>query len=59
MLELLDYPFDPIKILRKKNSSKKELLNKKSPINKKIAILGGTTTHEVKDQLEIFLTAYF
>ena len=55
MLELLDYPFDPIKILRKKNSIKKELLNKKSPINKKIAILGGTTTHEVKDQLEIFL----
>ena len=55
MLELLDYPFDPIKILRKKSSIKRELLNKKSLIYKTIAILGGTTTHEVKDQLELFL----
>ena len=55
MLELLDYPFDPIKILRKKSSIKRELLDKKSLIKKKIAILGGTTTHEVKDQLELFL----
>ena len=55
MFELLYYPFDPIKILRKKSSIKRELLDKKSLIKKKIAILGGTTTHEVKDQLELFL----
>tara|TARA_Y100000768_G_scaffold167074_1_gene125093 strand:+ start:1391 stop:3172 length:1782 start_codon:yes stop_codon:yes gene_type:complete len=55
MLELLDYPFDPIKILRKKSSIKSQLSDKESLINKKIAILGGTTTHEIKDQLELFL----
>ncbi len=55
MLELLDYPFDTKKILRKKKSLKRELLEKKSLIVKKIAILGGTTTNEVREQIELFL----
>lgn len=48
----LDYDF----ILRKKRSLKRELLNKDlNFLKKRIAILGGSTTAEIKDILEIFL----
>tara|TARA_B100001093_G_scaffold14345_1_gene13264 strand:+ start:2479 stop:4260 length:1782 start_codon:yes stop_codon:yes gene_type:complete len=54
-LELLDYPLDSYKILRKKRSLKSKLLVNDSFITKRIAILGGTSTGEIKEQLEIFL----
>ena len=51
----LEYPLDVDKILRKKKSIKKELLNKKNLVEKNIAILGGSTTSEIKNILELFL----
>ena len=55
MLEILEYPFDVSKILRKKIALKKILLEKKNLIDIKIAVLGATTTFEIIDQLELFL----
>ena len=51
----LEYPLDINKILRKKKSIKKELLDKKNLEEKNIAILGGSTTSEIKNILELFL----
>ncbi|KTD60702.1 HAD-IIIC family phosphatase [Legionella shakespearei] len=52
---LLSYPYDCGLILRKKQAIKRELLLKDSLLVKKIAILGGSTTSEIKDILELFL----
>ncbi len=55
----LEYPFDNDYILKKKKSLKKELLaNKRQFIEKKIAILGGSTTNDIKLVLELFLLNY-
>ena len=52
----LSYPFDWEYLNRKKKSLKRELENTKDTfIEKKIAILGGSTTNEVKLNLELFL----
>ncbi|MDO4566050.1 MAG: hypothetical protein Q4B42_01845 [Oscillospiraceae bacterium] len=56
MTNLFEYPIDAKQLLRKKAAVKKELLNKGSDwIEKKIAVLGGSTTNEVTAQLELFL----
>lgn len=53
------YPLDTKKLLRKKESIKKELLSSSCEwIHKKVAILGGSTTNEVTTQLELFLLHY-
>lgn len=55
----LSYPFDGGLILKKKKSIKRELLEKGgSFLDKKIAILGGSTTSEIKNILELFLLNY-
>lgn len=52
----LEYPFDPVYILKKKKSIKKELLNRNVIwTEKKIAVLGGSTTRDIKEVLELFL----
>ncbi|SVB58904.1 uncharacterized protein METZ01_LOCUS211758, partial [marine metagenome] len=51
----LEYPLDIDKILRKKKSIKKALLSNKNLVEKNIAILGGSTTSEIKKILELFL----
>lgn len=53
----LEYPFDPGEIIRKKKILKRQLLSekKRSFFEKKIAILGGVTTDDVKLILELFL----
>lgn len=52
----LEYPFDSNYVLSNKRRIKKELLSLSDNfIEKKIAILGGSTTNAVKDTLEIFL----
>ena len=55
MNKKLIYPIDSQLILRKKKSIKKQLLGEKSFIEKNIAILGGSTTSEIKNILELFL----
>ncbi len=58
-MNLLTYPFDNALILKKKRSIKKELLADGSKrIKKKIAVLGGSTTNEIVNILELFLLNY-
>lgn len=55
-MEILQYPFDAQMILRKKKKIRRELLeSQKNRIHKKIAILGGSTTAEIRDILDLFL----
>ena len=54
------YPLDSVTLLRKKKSLKKRLLdnlqtNTESTLHKNIAVLGGSSTQEVCDMLELFL----
>ena len=52
----LQYPFDPNYILENKKKIKKQLLeNSESFVEKKIAILGGSTTAAIKQIIELFL----
>ncbi|MCR5101712.1 MAG: HAD-IIIC family phosphatase [Butyrivibrio sp.] len=56
MLRELEYPFDPDFVIKKRKSLKRRLLAEDTKrIHKKIAILGGSTTHDIKDILELFL----
>lgn len=57
-MDALEYPFDIEYIIKNKKKIKQELLNKENLIEKNIAILGGSTTSEVKNMLEIFLLNY-
>lgn len=60
---MLEYPIDSAFILKKRKSLKRELLEQieqaelsgSKILEKKIAILGGSTTHDIKDILELFL----
>ena len=55
-MQSFNYPLDVSKILRKKKSIKKELSTRVNHlIEIKLAILGGSTTSEIKNILEIFL----
>ncbi len=54
----LEYPFDANNLIKNKRKIKKELLQKENFIEKNIAILGGSTTSEIKNMLEIFLLNY-
>ena len=56
----LEYPFDPEYLIKKKKQLKKELIadNDARFTDKKIAILGGETTQNVKLMLELFLLNY-
>lgn len=52
----LEYPFDSAYLIAKKNSIKKQLLSSgQNFIDKRIAILGGFTTSNIKLMLELFL----
>ena len=51
------FPITAAEILRKRQSLKKELLGQTNLTPTRIAILGGSTTAEVKSMLELFLLA--
>lgn len=52
----LEYPFNAEYILKKRKSIKKSLIGEDTKrISKRIAILGGSTTHDLKEMLELFL----
>lgn len=51
----ISYPQDVAYLLRKKRSIRRELLTKGDLVEKRIAILGGSTTNEVQDILEVLL----
>lgn len=55
----LEYPFDGEYILKKSKSLKKALLSDGTKrISKRIAVLGGSTTHDIIKVLELFLFHY-
>ena len=54
----LQYPFDSEYLLKKRKSIKKELLKQNNLLEKNIAILGGSTTNDIKVMLELFLLDY-
>lgn len=56
----LEYPFNSEEIIKKKKSYRKQLLSEAANtfIEKKIAILGGQTTQNIKLMLELFLLNY-
>ncbi len=53
--DTLQYPFDPFAITRRKRSLRRRLLEQSDLLDKRIAILGGSTTSELRDVLELFL----
>lgn len=56
MLQELEYPFDSEYILKKSKSIRRRLLaDGTSRLKKKIAVLGGSTTHDIVRILELFL----
>lgn len=57
-MNCLEYPFDAQYILKNKKKIKKDLLQRPGLVEKNIAILGGSTTSEIKNILEIFLLNY-
>jgi len=58
-MNILSYPFDSSYILKKKRSIKKELLaSGNGRIKKKIAVLGGSTTNEIINILDLFLLSH-
>ena len=58
MIQELEYPFDSGRILRKRRSLRRMLLQQDMWMEKKIAILGGSTTHDIREILELFLLNY-
>ncbi|SEQ40592.1 HAD-IIIC family phosphatase [Butyrivibrio sp. TB] len=58
-MDYFSYPLDTKTLIRKKLAIKNELLEQNhSWITKRIAVLGGSTTNEVVDQLELALLHY-
>ena len=61
-MQELTYPFNPEHLIKKKKSIKKKLvgggINGNNYITKNIAILGGSTTNDIKLILELFLLNY-
>ena len=52
----LEYPFDARYLIKKKKSLKRELLAADTKyVDKKVAVLGGSTTHDIAAILELFL----
>ena len=51
----LMYPFDPALLMRKRKKLKRELEAAGSFVEKRIAVLGGSTTHDVVEMMELFL----
>jgi FkbH-like protein len=57
VLKALRFPFAVGDLLRKRKMLKRELLKQTDLVPTRIAILGGSTTTEVKNMLELFLLA--
>ena len=54
-MDVLNYPFDSVHILQNKKSLRRQLLQNKTLLIKRIAILSGSTVGDIKNILEIFL----
>ena len=54
-MQELNYPFDGQMLMRKRRSIRRTLSSQDGLIEKRIMILGGSTTHDIRDMLELFL----
>ncbi len=54
-MDIRIYPFDGGEILRRKKSLKRQLSERDGLLEKRVAVLSGSTVGDVKDVLEIFL----
>lgn len=57
MNDMFTPPFDGTILLKRKKLRRELLENGKEWLDKRVAILGGSTTHDIKDILELFLLA--
>jgi FkbH-like protein len=57
VLKALRFPIEAASLVRQRQSLRKELLKQVNLIPSRVAILGGSTTAEVKNMLELFLLA--
>ncbi len=57
-MDYFNYPLDTKTLYRKKAKIRRELSAQSSMLKKKIAVLGGSTTNELVEQLNIFLLYY-
>lgn len=57
ILKALRFPIDAANLVRQRQTLKKELLKQTNLLQTRVAILGGSTTAEVKNMLELFLLA--
>ena len=58
-MKYFEYPIDSVSLLSKKKKIRRELKEEKvQRTDIRVAILGGSTTDEIKDQLELFLLNY-
>ena len=55
MINLLNYPFDSALILRKRRAVRKELMGRTYTKKLRVAVLGGSTTDELINIIELFL----
>lgn len=53
--KILSWPFDVKALGRKRNAIRRELGEKPGSVEKRIAVLGGSTTHDVIAMMELFL----
>lgn len=51
----LEYPFDSTYIIKNRKKLKRQLMEKGASIEKKIAVLGGFTTRDIVQTMELFL----
>ncbi len=57
-MDCFNYPIDTKTLRRKRKKIARELMEQPGLITKKIAVLGGSTTNDVVDMLELFLLYY-
>jgi FkbH-like protein len=57
VLKALRFPIEAARLVRQRQSLRKELLTQTNLVPSRVAILGGSTTSEVKNMLELFLLA--
>jgi FkbH-like protein len=53
--QYFSYPLNPHALLRKKKALRRELSKRPDLAEKRVAMLGGSTTAEIRDMLELFL----
>lgn len=57
-MDCLEYPFDPKALMRKRRAIRRQLLEQPGLLEKRVAILGGSTTHDIREILELFLLGH-